>query len=202
MTLPTRFQTGVVSVELLHNIPSTLKYLQFRRIYGKYSKLLEVIQRSDNLESLNLCELGNLESIHLEKMVGFPVAWNLRVLQIRHLPYYPETDHGALVAKILPHLVSLDSLSLELSSMSEEPFFSTFVECKRIHNFRIGYCDLVTVEGVAKLAQHGELHTLELMPCLGFDLKTLRTIIDGNPHLALLLLPRESTSKKFQKFLP
>jgi F-box-like len=202
MTLPARVQAGVVPVEVLHNIPSTLKHLQFQRIYGKYHKLLEVIQRNDSLESLNLYEIGDLESLHLGKIVGLPMALNLRALRIRQLPYYAEIDHGALVAEILPHLVSLETLSLELSSMREEPLFSTFVSCRCIHNLKIGYCDRITIEGVAKLAQHSELRTLELMPCLRFDLKTLRAIIDGNPHLTLLLLPREAISEKFQKLLP
>jgi hypothetical protein len=202
MNIPTRVQTGAVPLDLLQSIPSTLKHLQFRRIYGRYNNLFEVISRNDNLESLNLYEIGDLESIHLEKVIDLPIAQSLRVLRIRYLPHHVETDHGILIAKILPHLVSLTTFALEISSLENEPFFSTFVQCKNIQNFKFGYCERVTLEGLASLAQHGELRSLELMPLLSFDLETLRTIIHGNPHLSLLLLPNESISDAFQKLLP
>lgn len=57
------------------------------------------------------------------------------------------------------------------------------------------------MDGVRKLARHRELKTLEFMPLLSFDLETLRVIIDGNPNLTLLLLPRESVSDELQRQL-
>lgn len=132
MTVPTRVQTGAVPVELLNKIPSTLKHLQFRHVYGKYSNILEVIQRNDTLETLNIYELGDLESLHLEKLLDLPVAQNLKALRLRHLPHHGEIDHGALAAKILPHLLSLKTFTCEVSSLEDEPFFSTFIGCKQI----------------------------------------------------------------------
>jgi hypothetical protein len=202
MTVPTRVQTGAVPLELLNNIPSTLKHLQFRRVYGKYNEILEVIQRNDKLETLHLYELGNLESLHLEKIIDLPIAQSLKTLRLRHLPYHVETDQGVLVAKILPHLTSLKNFILEISSLEDEPFISTFARCKQIWNFKFGYSDKVTSEGLRKLARHGELRTLEFMPCLRFDVDTLRTIIDGNPHLTVLLLPKETVSETFAQSLP
>ena len=58
------------------------------------------------------------------------------------------------------------------------------------------------MDGLTKLAQHGELRTLEFMPWVKFDIDTLRTILDGNPHLTLLLLPKETVSEECQKLLP
>lgn len=201
MTIPTRVQTGAVPLELLENIPSTLKHLQFRRIYGKYHHLFEVIQRNDNLETLNLYEIGDLESLHLEKMIDLPIAQSLRVLRIRHLPHHAETDHGALVAKILPHLPALRTFTMEISSLEDEPFFTTFARCKQIQNLKLGYCERVTPEGLCKLGQHGELRSVEFMPCTRFQIDTLRMIIAGNIHLTLLLLPKETLSEQLQKEL-
>ena len=201
MTIPTRVQTGAVPLELLENIPSTLKHLQFRRIYGKYHNLFEVIQRNNSLETLNLYEIGDLESLHLEKMIDLPIAQSLRVLRIRHLPHHADTDHGALVAKILPHLMALQTFTMEISSLEDDPFFSTFARCKQIQNFKLGYCEQVTPEGLSKLSRHGELRSLELMPCVRFQIDTLRTIIHGNPLMALLLLPKETISETMHKDL-
>jgi hypothetical protein len=201
ITVPSHVQTGSIPVELLNNIPSTLKHLQFRRVYGKYSHICEVIRRNDHLESLNLYEIGNLESLHLEKLINLPVAKNLKALRLRHLPHHAEIDHGALVARTLPHLTSLRTLTVEISSLEDEPFFSTFIRCKNIRNFKFGYSDRVTLEGLSQLARHGELRTLEFMPCVGLDIDTLRTIIDGNTHLRSLLLPKEAVSEKRENAL-
>ena len=201
MTVPTRVETGSVPIELLNNIPSTLKHLQFRRVYEKYDHICEVIQRNDHLETLNLYEIGDLGSLHLEKMIDLPIAKNLKALRLRYLPHHVETDHGVLVAEILPHLTSLKTLTLEIASLEDEPFFSTFIRCKNIWNFKFGYSSRLTLEGLTQLARHGELRILEFMPCVGLDIDTLRTIIDGNPHLRLLLLPKEAVSEKLGKTL-
>jgi hypothetical protein len=151
---------------------------------------------------LNLYEVGDLDAIHLEKIIDLPIAQNLKILRLRHLPAQLEKDYGAMMAKLLPHLTSLATFTLEICSMKDEPFFSTFVRCKSIQHFKFGYCDDITTEGLAKLSQHGELRSLELMPCLRFDVETLRAIIIGNPNLALLLLPKETVTKELQKELP
>lgn len=201
-TIPTRVQTGSVPLDLLQNIPSTLTHLQFRRIYGRYDNLLDVIKRNDSLEILNLYEVGDLDAIHLEKIIELPIAQNLKILRLRHLPAQLEKDYGNMMAKLLPKLTSLQTFTLEICSLKDEPFFSTFVRCRTIQHFKFGYCDEITMEGLAKLSQHGELRTLEFMPCLRFDVETLRAIIVGNPHLALLLLPKETVTKELQKDLP
>lgn len=202
MTVPTRVQTGAVPLDLLHNIPSTLKHLQLRRIYGRYSHLLEVIQRNDSLEILNLFEIGDLESLHLEKIIDMPIAQSLKILRIRHLPQHTDVDYGVLMAKILPHLPSLHTFAFEVSCLKDEPFFSTFIRCKTIRHFKFGYCNDVTKEAVGMIGRHGQLWSLEIMPLVQFDLEILRAIIDGNPSLTLLLLPRESVSDEFQRELP
>jgi len=134
-------------------------------------------------------------------MIDLPIAQSLRVLRIRHLPHHVETDHGALVAKILPHLPALQTFTMEISSLEDEPFFSTFARCKQIQNLKLGYCERVTLEGLSKLGRHGELRSLELMPCVRFEVDTLRTIIDGNPRMSILLLPKETISEAMQKEL-
>ena len=105
------------------------------------------------------------------------------------------------MAKILPHLTSLKTLTVEIWSLKDDPFFPTFIQCKNIWNLKFGYSDKVTLEGLAQLARHGELRTLEFMPCVGLDIDTLTTIIDGNPRLSLLLLPKEALSEKLGKTL-
>jgi hypothetical protein len=195
MTIPTRVQTGAVPLDLLENIPSTLKHLQFRRIYGRYHNLLEVIQRNDNLQILNLYEIGDIESLHLEKIIELPIAQSLKILRIRHLPpQQVETDHGAIIAKILPHLTALETLTFEVTAMKDEPFFSTFVRCKTIRHLKFGYCERVTAEGLGKLARHGFLRSIEFMPYVSFDVETLKAIIAGNPNLTMLFLPKETVS--------
>jgi hypothetical protein len=189
-------------MELLHNIPSTLKHLQFRRVYGRYGHLLEVIQRNNNLEILNIFEIGNLQAIRLESIIDFPVAQSLKILRIRHLLQQTDVDYGALISQVLPHLTSLKTFAFEVCSMKDEPFFSTLIKCKTIRHFKFGYCDSVTTTGTASLARHGELVTLEFMPLLLFDLDTLRMIIDGNPKLQLLLLPKEAISEDVLRHLP
>jgi len=134
-------------------------------------------------------------------MIDLPIAQTLRVLRIRHLPHHADTDHGALVAKILPHLEALQTFTMEISSLEDEPFFSTFARCKQIQNFKLGYCERVTPEGLSKLSRHGELRSLELMPCVRFQIDTLRTIIHGNPRMSLLLLPKETISETMHKDL-
>lgn len=202
MTVPTRVQTGSIPVDLLQKIPSTLRHLQFRRIYGKYQDLLDTIKRNDNLEILNLFELGDLTSVHLETIVDLPIAQSLKVLRIRHLSHNSGVDHGAMISKVLPHLPQLVTFTFEVTSVTDDPFFYTFVRCKNIHHFKFGYCDQVTKEGLSMLVRHGELRTLELMPHLPLDLEVLSAIVAGNPHLTLLLLPRELVSDELQKHLP
>lgn len=203
MAVPTRVQTGSIPVDILDKMPSTLRHLQFRRIYGRYHDLLDVIKRNDNLEILNLFELGDLTSVHLETIVDLPIAQNLKVLRIRHLSQdIVFVDHGAMIAKVLPHLSSLVTFTFEVASVTDEPFFSTFVRCRNIHHFKFGYCDKVTKEGLSMLVRHGELRTLEFMPSLPIDLEILNAIIAGNPHLSLLLLPRECVSDALQNQLP
>jgi hypothetical protein len=202
MTVPTHVQIGPVPIQLLNNVPSTLKHLQFRRVYRKYDHICQVIQRNDHLETLNLYEIGDLQLLHLEKLIDLPVAQNLKALRLRHLVHHIEIDHGVLVSEILPHLPSLKTFTLEISSLEDEPFFPTFIRCKNIWNFKFGYCYRVTLGGMTQLARHGELRTLEFMPCVWLDINTLKTIIDGNPHLTLLLLPKEAVSEKLGKILP
>jgi hypothetical protein len=201
MTIPTRVQTGAVPVELLQNIPSTLKHLQFRRIYGRYDDLLEVIQRNDCLQILNLYEIGDIEALHLEKIIDMPIAPSLKILRIRHLPHV-ETDHGVLVAQVLPYLTSLETFTFEICALKDEPFFSTFVRCKTILHFKFGYCDQVTLAGVKTIARHGKLKSIEFMPYVAFDMDTLRMIIAGNPQLSTLFLPKETVSPTMQAELP
>ena len=52
------------------------------------------------------------------------------------------------------------------------------------------------------LVRHGQLRTLEFMPALPLDLEVLSAIVSGNPHLTLLLLPRELVNEELQKHLP
>jgi hypothetical protein len=171
----------MASMDLLHNIPSTLKHLQLRRIYGRYNDVLEIIQRSDNLEILNLFEIGNLEALRLEIIIHFPIARSLKIVRIRHLPLHADVNYGSLISQVLPYLPSLKTFAFEARSLKDEPFFSTLTSCKSVRHFKFGCCNSVTTTGIAKLAQHGELQTLEFMPFLLFDLETLRTIIHGNP---------------------
>jgi hypothetical protein len=202
MTIPTRVQTGSIPVDLLQNIPSTLRHLQFRRIYGRYQDLLDVIKRNDNLEILNLFELGNLTSVHLETIIDLPLCQSLKILRIRHLSQTPDVDHGAMISKVLPHLPNLITFTFEVAPVTDDPFFSTFVRCRNIQHFKFGYCDQVTKEGLSMLVRHGELRTLEFMPALPLDLEVLSAIVAGNPHLMLLLLPRELVNEEMQKKLP
>ena len=201
MTIPTRVQTGAVPLDLLEQIPSSLKHLQFRRIYGRYHNLFQVISRNDHLESLNLYEIGDLDSLHLEQLVDLPIAQNLKYLRIRHLPFHAEANHGGVLSKILPHMPSLENFVLEITAMENEPFFSTFATCKQIKNFKFGYCERVTEEGLMKLGRHGELRNVEFMPGLHLNIEILRAIVNGNEKLKVLLLPRESISGEFQKEL-
>jgi hypothetical protein len=201
MTIPTRVQTGTVPVELLQNIPSTLKHLQFRRIYGRYDDLLQVIQRNDRLQILNLYEIGDVEALHLEKIIEMPIAQSLKILRIRHLPHV-ETDHGVMIAKVLPYLTSLETFTFEICSLQDEPFFSTFVRCKSIRHFKFGYCDQVTLEGIKTIARHGNLKSMEFMPYVALDMDSLRMIIAGNPQLSTLFLPKETVSPTMQTELP
>jgi hypothetical protein len=55
---------------------------------------------------------------------------------------------------------------------------------------------------LSMLVRHGELRTLEFMPALPLDLEVLNAIVAGNPHLTLLLLPRELVNEEMQKKLP
>jgi hypothetical protein len=107
-----------------------------------------------------------------------------------------------MISKVLPHLPSLVTFTFEVTSVTDDPFFSTFVRCRNIQHFKFGYCDRVTKEGLSMLVRHGELRTLELMPNLPLDLETLSAIVAGNPHLTLLLLPRELVNDELQKELP
>jgi hypothetical protein len=201
MTVPTRVQTGAVPLDLLDNIPSTLKHLQFRRIYGRYNHLLEVIQRNNDLEILNLFEIGELESLHLEKLIDQPIAQSLRILRIHHLNMHTDVDYGVFASKILPHLPALQTFAFEVCALKDEPFFTTLYLCRTIRHLKLGYCRSVSKEGLSKLAKHGELKTLELMPLVTFDLEVLGAIIAGNPNMTLLLLPRESVTDEFQRQL-
>jgi len=201
MTIPTRVQTGAVPLDLLEQIPSSLKHLNFRRIYGRYHNLFQVISRNDHLESLNLYEIGDLESLHLEKLVDLPVAQNLKYLRIRHLPFHAEANHGGVISKLLPNMPSLENFVLEITAMEDEPFFSTFASCKQIRNFKFGYCERATEAGLSKLGRHGELRHVEFMPGLRLNIEILRTIVNGNENLKVLLLPRESITGEFQKEL-
>jgi hypothetical protein len=202
MNVPTRVQSGAVTPELLDNIPSTLKHLQFRRIYGKYNYLLSVVERNVRLEILNLFEIGDLEAIHLDKIIDTPIAQSLKVLRIRHLTYNIEANYGELISKIIPHLPNLEIFAFEVCALKDEPFMSTFVRCKNIRHFKFGFCSQVTRESVAKIALHGHLRSLELMPLAVFDIETLEQIVVGNPNLKLLLLPKETISDDIQKKLP
>jgi hypothetical protein len=202
MTVPTRVQTGAVPLDLLHNIPSSLKHLQLRRIYGRYNHLLEVILRNENLEILNLFEIGDLESLHLENIIDQPVAQSLTILRIRYLNQHSDVDYGRIASQILPHLPKLETFAFEVCCLKDEPFFTTFYLCRNIRHFKFGYCRDVTKDGLAKISRHGKLKSLELMPLVAFDLETLRTIVNGNPNMTILLLPKESVSEEFQKELP
>jgi len=166
-----------------------------------YDDLLQVIQRNDRLQILNLYEIGDVEALHLEKIIEMPIAQSLKILRIRHLPHV-ETDHGVMIAKVLPYLTSLETFTFEICSLQDEPFFSTFVRCKTIRNFKFGYCDQVTLEGIKTIARHGNLKSMEFMPYVALDMDSLRMIIAGNPQLSTLFLPKETVSPTMQAELP